>query len=207
MTEPTDHYNQEPAASPQPDSALTPESAPEIPEAESSSFLRWLLETLLMVAVAFLLAQGIKTYVVQPFVVPTGSMDPTIQIGDRFLAEKLSFRFGEPEVGDVVVFDDPAGIHPQLVKRVIAVGGQELDILDGVVYVDGEAIEEPYLHGVTTDIGTEPMPTVVPEGYVWVMGDNRPNSGDSRFIGPQPISAVKGRAFAIYWPISHMGGL
>ncbi len=176
-------------------------------EEKDAGFMRWLLETAVMVAVAFLLAQGIKTYVVQPFVVPTGSMDPTIQIGDRFLAEKLSYRWGEPERGDVVVFDDPTGSHPQLVKRVIGLPGEEIDIHDGNVYIDGEILEEPYLVDVVTDPGTEPLPFVVPAGEVWLMGDNRPNSGDSRFIGAQPITAIQGRAFGIYWPISHIEGL
>lgn len=180
---------------------------PAAPAEKETSFVRWLLETAAMVAIAFLLAQGIKTYVVQPFVVPTGSMEPTIQINDRFLAEKLSYRFGDPERGDVVVFDDPTGVHPQLVKRVIALPGEEIDIHDGNVYIDGELLPEPYLVNVLTDPGTEPLPFTVPAGEVWVMGDNRPNSGDSRFIGAQPISAIQGRAFGIYWPVAHIGGL
>lgn len=172
-----------------------------------TSMGRWLLETALMVALAFVLAQGIKTFIVQPFVIPTGSMEPTILIGDRVLAEKVSLRFGPPKQGDVVVFDDPTGQHPQLIKRVIAVGGQELDIRNGAVFVDGKQLDEPYLHGVRTDPGSEAIPVVVPDGYVWLMGDNRPNSGDSRFLGPQPVSAIRGKAFAIYWPFEHMGGL
>jgi len=174
---------------------------------KSGGFGRWLIETLVMVAIAFLLAQGIKAYVVQPFVVPTGSMEPTIMIGDRFLAEKISYRFGDVERGDIVVFDDPTGNHPQLVKRVIALPGEEIDIRDGLVYINGEVLDEPYLTNVVTDAGSEPMPLIVPEGSVWVMGDNRPNSGDSRFIGAQPISAIQGRAFGIYWPVDHIGGL
>ncbi len=170
---------------------------------------RWLLETVLMVALAFALAQGIKTFIIQPFVIPTGSMETTIMTGDRVLAEKMSYRFHEPRQGDIVVFDDPTGRHPQLIKRVIALAGQTVDIHDGRVYVDGEPLDEPYLHGVVTDPGDESIvyPLVVPDGELWVMGDNRPNSGDSRFLGSQPVSAVKGRAFAIYWPLSRMGGI
>lgn len=169
--------------------------------------LRWILETVLMVVVAVALAQGIKAYVVQPFVIPTGSMESTIMIGDRVLAEKLTYRFRDPQPGDVIVFDDPTARHPQLIKRIIAVGGQTIDIHDDHVYVDGKMLDEPYVHGLPTTIGTERMPLLVPEGYVWVMGDNRPNSGDSRFIGPQPESAILGRAFCIYWPIEHWSGL
>lgn len=176
-------------------------------EEHGGGMLRWVLETAVMIALAFLLAQGIKTFVVQPFVIPTGSMEPTILIGDRILAEKISYRFKEPQAGDIVVFDDPTGRHPQLIKRIIAVGGQQVDIRDGAVFVDGELLDEPYLEGVSTEAGTEKMPLTVPEGMVWLMGDNRPNSGDSRFLGPQPVATVRGRAFAIYWPIQHIGGL
>lgn len=174
---------------------------------QDGSMVRWVIETVIMVAVAVLLAQGIKAYIVQPFVIPTGSMETTIRIGDRVLAEKITYHFREPEPGDVIVFNDPTAKHPQLIKRIIAVAGQEIDIRDDKVYVDGKLLDEPYVHGLPTTTGSEPMPFTVPEGYLWVMGDNRPNSGDSRFIGPQPVSAVLGRAFAIYWPIEHWSGL
>lgn len=173
-----------------------------------TSFGRWLLETVLLVVAAFVLAQGIKTYIVQPFVIPTGSMRPTILEQDRVLAEKITYRFLRgPAPGDVVVFDDPMGQHPQLIKRVIAVEGQTVDIRDGVVYVDGEALSEPYTHGKPTLPGTFELPVTVPEGYVWLMGDNRPNSGDSRFFGPQPVRVVTGRAIWRYWPPDRFGPL
>lgn len=175
---------------------------------EETSFGRWLLETVLLVALAFALAQGIKTFLVQPFVIPTGSMIPTIQIGDRVLADKLVFRFfREPQVGDIVVFDDPSGEHPQLIKRVIATAGQTVDIDDGRVLIDGQAIEEPYVYGKPTDPGSVEMPLTVPDGQVWLMGDNRPASGDSRFFGPQATQNVRGRAFWTYWPPKSFGRL
>lgn len=172
------------------------------------SFGRWLLETVVLVAVAFVLAQGIKAYLVQPFVIPTGSMRPTILEQDRVLAEKITYRFlREPAPGDVVVFDDPMGQHPQLIKRVIAVGGDTVDIRDGVVYIDGEPLSEPYTHGKPTLPGSVELPITIPEGYVWLMGDNRPNSGDSRFFGPQPTKVVTGRAVWRYWPPDRFGPL
>jgi len=176
-------------------------------ERSHGNFGRWLLETAVMIALAFLLAQGIKTFVVQPFVIPTGSMEPTIMTGDRVLAEKISIRFRDPRQGEIVVFDDPTGRHPQLIKRVIAVGGQTVDIRDGTVIVDGVPLTEPYVHGKVTDPGTVPLPVTLEDDEVWLMGDNRPNSGDSRFMGPIPESMVQGRAFAIYWPIDRMGTL
>lgn len=177
-------------------------------DAESTSVGRWLIETALLVLAAFLLAQGIKSYLVQPFVIPTGSMRPTILEQDRVLAEKLTYRFSrEPEVGDIVVFDDPKGEHPQLIKRVIATAGQEVDVRDGKVFVDGQALVEPYTHGKITAEGSVNLPITVPDGYVWLMGDNRPNSGDSRFFGPRPVSTVRGRAMWTYWPLGRFGPL
>lgn len=169
---------------------------------------RWLLETAFLVLAAFVLAQGIKAFVVQPFVVPTGSMRPTIMENDRVLAEKITYRFvRKPQAGDVVVFDDPLGQHPQLIKRVIAVAGQTVDVKDGKVVVDGVPLNEPYTHGKTTTPGTVALPITIPEGSVWLMGDNRPNSGDSRFFGPRPVTTVRGKAFWTYWPPSRFGAL
>lgn len=180
----------------------------EAPKTEETSFGRWLIETVLLVALAFALAQGIKAFVIQPFVIPTGSMIPTIEIGDRVLADKIVFRFiREPQRGDIVVFDDPNGQHPQLIKRVIATEGQVVDVQDGRVFVDGEPIDEPYTHGKQTEPGSVPMPTTVPDGQVWLMGDNRPESGDSRFFGPRSVETVRGRAFWTYWPLNRFGTL
>ena len=187
---------------------MSPEKA--APAAKETSTVRWLLETAVLVGLAFLLAQGIKTFIVQPYIVPTGSMIPTIELKDRVLAEKISYRFREPEQGEIVVFENPDSSDPVakiLIKRVIAVGGQTVDLKDGKVYVDGEELSEPYVHGKVTDPGTVPLPIDIPPGYVWLMGDNRPNSGDSRFFGPQPTSAVDGRAFFTYWPPGRMGKL
>jgi signal peptidase I len=184
------------------------ESVAEHEPRREQSFGRWLVETALLVLLAFALAQGIKAFIVQPFVIPTGSMRPTIIEEDRVLAEKLTYRFvREPRAGDIVVFDDPMGQHPQLIKRVIAVGGQTIDLLDDTVYVDGEPLDEPYIRGKITAPGTISLPHQIPQGQVWLMGDNRPNSGDSRFFGPRPVESVRGRAFWTYWPPSRFGSL
>ncbi len=179
-----------------------------VADTSDTSFGRWLLETALLVLLAFALAQGIKAFLIQPFVIPTGSMRPTIMENDRVLAEKITYRFARaPRPGDIVVFDDPLAQHPQLIKRVIAVAGQTVDIKNDMVYVDGEPVDEPYVHGKPTLPGTVTMPVTVPEGQVWLMGDNRPNSGDSRFFGPRPVASVRGRAFWTYWPPSRFGAL
>lgn len=175
---------------------------------EETSFGRWLIETAVLVLLAFALAQGIKSYVIQPFIVPTGSMLPTIQLKDRVLAEKITYRFDHgPRVGDIVVFDDPAGMHPQLIKRVIAVAGQTVDVHDGGVYVDGKRLDEPYTYGKPSELGSISLPVTLGKDEVWLMGDNRPDSGDSRFFGPRPVSTVRGRAFWTYWPLNRFGKL
>lgn len=170
--------------------------------------MRWLIETALMVVLAFALAQGVKTYLIQPYLIPSGSMLPTIQLKDRVLANKLVFKTGgTPQYKDIVVFDDPTGEYPTLIKRVIATGGQTVDLKDGSVYVDGKKLDEPYTYGKPSYPQVINFPFTIPQGYVWVMGDNRTNSGDSRAFGPVPLSAVHGRAFWTYWPLKRFGTL
>jgi signal peptidase I len=177
---------------------------------EETSFGRWLLETVVLVALAFALAFGIRTFLVEPFIVPTGSMIPTIQIGNRVLAEKVTYRFlRQPRYGDIVVFPDPKGEHPHLIKRVIATAGQTVDLRNGHVLVNGEELVEPYTHGLpSTPLSNEfKFPLTVPAGDLWVMGDNRTNSGDSRVFGPIPVIEVQGHAVWTYWPLNVFGHL
>lgn len=171
------------------------------------SFGRWLLEFCLMLVAAFALAAGIRAFVVQPFVVPTGSMDPTIEIQDRVIASKFIYRFREPEVGDVAVLDDPTGEVDTLIKRVIAVGGQTVDLVDGHVVVDGEVLDEPYTYGQPSEPMIVEMPYTVPDGMVWLMGDNRTNSADSRAFGAVPVEDIHGEAFWTFWPLDRFGAL
>lgn len=169
--------------------------------------LRWVIETLAMVAVAFFLAQAVRAYAVAPFIVPSESMVPTMKISDRFLADRFTYRFlHQPKQGDIVIFDEPGGSRT-FVKRVIAVAGQQVDVHDGAVWVDGTRLTEPYTHGVQTEPGSVELPITVPPGYVWVMGDNRTNSTDSRWFGPIPLSTVRGHAVVLYWPLARAGAL
>ena len=174
---------------------------------EIRSLVRWVVEFVILVAAAFALATGIKAFVVQPFYIPSGSMEPTLAIGDRVLVNKFLYRFSTPRRGDVVVFASPETPATDLIKRVIATGGQTVEIKDGAVFVDGVKLDEPYVSKERRDNYSSPTPTKVPAGYVWVMGDNRGNSSDSRVIGPQPVTAILGKAFAIYWPVQRIGGL
>ncbi len=168
------------------------------------SFIRWIAEMVGLVAVAFLLATAIKTWVVQPFIIPSGSMVPTLEISDRVLVNKFLYRFSDPRPGDIVVFLEPGSDSTDYIKRVIAIDGQTVDINDGKVSVDGVTVPEGYTRGLRTDDGDVAMPYVVPEESVFLMGDNRPNSRDSRWFGAQPTTRVLGKAFAIYWPPSRI---
>lgn len=169
------------------------------------SFIRWLAELVAMVALAFVLAAAIRTFVVQPYVIPSGSMIPTIELQDRVIANKFIFRFTEPQRGDIVVLDDPTGSVDTLIKRVIAVGGETVDLVGGEVVVDGVVLDEPYTHGLPTEPMIQEMPYTVPEGHVWLMGDNRTNSADSRVFGSVPLSEVKGRVMIRFWPPERIG--
>lgn len=164
------------------------------------------------IVVGVALAALLRIFVIGAYYVPSGSMLPTIQIGDVLLGERVTLAFDEPEQGDIITFDSPLVEGETLVKRVIAVGGQTIDLVDGQVVVDGEVLDEPYANGLPTESLSElegsagiVYPYVIPDGYVWVMGDNRTNSKDSRFFGPVSVDDVSSRALLIYWPLSDVG--
>ena len=151
------------------------------------------------------------TFVHQAFAVPSGSMEGTIMTGDRVYAEKVSYLFRDPEPGDIVTFQDPEIPGRVLIKRCIAVGGQTVDLVDGRVVVDGVALDEPYTRGLPSEplktaLGVEvSYPYTVPEGHLWVMGDNRTNSNDSRYFGAVDEDTLTGRAALVYWPFNNFG--
>lgn len=163
------------------------------------------------IAVPIVLAILLHTFVVEPFIVPTGSMMDTIQPDDCVWSEKVSYRHRSPEVGEIILFESPAEEGVTLLKRVIATEGQTVDLVDGNVVVDGEVLDEPYVEGKPSypletqapGVGELTYPLVVPEGCVWAMGDNRTNSRDSRYYGPIPESSIIARAFCTYWPLDH----
>lgn len=173
--------------------------------AKSSSRRRDALEWVLVLVGALGAALLIKTFLFQAFFIPSASMEPTLHIGDRVLVNKLSYKFGDVERGDLVVFKRPdiAAEEPALVrdliKRVIALPGETVEARDGAVYVNGERLKEDYLPPGTI---SENLPSqVVPDGKIWVMGDNRTNSRDSRVLGAIDIDSVHGRAFVRIWPL------
>lgn len=176
---------------------------------KKNSPLRLVIEILLIVIVAIGLATLFTRFVMQPYEIPSGSMEQTIEVGDRVFSEKVSYMFGDPVQGDIITFEDPADSERVLIKRVIATGGQTVDLRDGVVYVDGVPLDEPYTQGKpSNDLNSGiTYPYTVPEGHVWVMGDNRTNSADSRAFGAIPLESVTGHAVLRYWPLDRIGTL
>ncbi len=180
----------------------------------------------MLIVIAFAIALLLKSFVLQAFYIPSASMEQTLKIGDRVLVEKLTYRFAEPGRGDVVVFEKdlggqvlpqedvgvldkiaesfkglfgfPTGTQQDFIKRVIATEGDTVEGREGAVFLNGDRLSEPYLEqGVeTTSFG----PVQIPDGMIFVMGDNRNNSDDSRNFGPVPVDTVVGRAFVLIWP-------
>ena len=182
----------------------------------ATSFARGLLEWVLIFVVALAVMLGIRTFVLEPYVVPTGSMETTIEIGDQVFCQKLTTHFGSmPQAGDIVVFRNPeeSSDHDVLVKRVIATAGQTIDMQDGKVLVDGVALDEDYTQGESYPLANQApgvqisYPYTVPEGCVWMMGDNRENSADSRYFGPVPQENIIGVVVLRYWPLNRFGTL
>jgi signal peptidase I len=181
-----------------------------------------------LILMAFALALFIKSTLLQAFWIPTGSMEPTLVPGDRVIVAKVPYYFHDPQRGDVIVFEEPdpakepdRGVwgaithwlgqglgfsppdHPDYIKRVIGEPGDVVSARNGNVYVNDVRISEPYLHERTARFPE----TTVPAGKLFVMGDNRSNSLDSRFtLGFVPVDRVVGKAVWIIWPVENMSG-
>lgn len=173
------------------------------------------IEWVVLAILAMLCSVLIRRFLVDVYIIPTESMTTTILPGDRMIGEKVTLYFSEPERGQVVTFENPLeGESTTLVKRCVAVAGDEVDLINGALYVNGEFQDEPYVLGrpsyplIEADgIGPISYPYVVPEGTIWVMGDNRTNSNDSRYFGPVPLENVAAKALCIFWPVDHAHGL
>jgi signal peptidase I len=188
-----------------------------------------LLELVLIVAVALGLALGIQKFLVKPYRIPSESMVPTLEIGQRVLVNRIGHSFSKPDVGDVVVFHPPKGAesarcgesHPRdqvcaksvpekddvnFIKRIVAGPGDRLKVIDGRVVLNGEPQDEPFIAPCEPGGGCNfPREITVPAGQYFMMGDNRGSSDDSRFWGPVPDEWIIGGAFATYWPPGRIG--
>ncbi len=161
-----------------------------------AALLKEVGQTLLL---ALLLALLIRGFLVETYLVYGPSMEPSLHEGERLLVNKLVYRFRDPSPGEIVVFNEPGNNGRNLVKRVVAVSGQKMEIKDGDVFVDGDRMSEKYVISASNDSLSAHE---VPDETVFVMGDNRGNSLDSRYFGPVPHEYVRGRAFIIFWPLS-----
>ena len=184
------------------------EIAPE-PEQQSDVVARRrraLLDWVIVIAVALLVAFLVRTFVLAHFVVDGTSMSTTLHDGDRVFVNKLSYRLHDPGRGDVVVLHEIRGTTDRdLIKRVIALPGETIEMRNCDVTIDGKHLDEPYLDPrVVTpgNCGGDLQPTRVPQDHVFVMGDNRAGSLDSRNLGPIADKDLVGRAFVVFWPKS-----
>lgn len=168
---------------------------------------RYILELIEIVLIAFALSWVLRTYVVEARLIPSGSMLPTIQLQDRVIVDKFFFKmFDHIRRGDIVVFHPPASAHAteDFIKRVIGLPGDKVEIRNHITYVNGQPLYEPYLkEKPKSDFG----PVIVPQDSLFVMGDNRNNSDDSREWGFLPIKNVTGRTLFRYWPLERFGAL
>lgn len=188
-----------------PDDAEADEPPP-IKIDDARSGLQSALEWVAVVVGAIVVALVVRTFLLQAFSIPSGSMESTLEISDRLLVNKLSYQFGDVERGDIVVFLKPESLsspYDDLIKRVIGLPGDVVEGRENQVFINGEALVESYLDDgvVIRDFAA----VEVPDDHVFVMGDNRSNSADSRVFGPINIDRIEGEAFLRYWPFSRVG--
>jgi len=209
----------------QPGEAPTPPPPEPASDAKRKKLQRVVIEWVVLIGAALLIAFLIKTFLFQAFYIPSESMKPTLQVGDRVLVNKLSYDFHDVHRGDIVVFEAPplarSNDIEDLVKRVIGLPGDTVELQDGKVFVDGRQLKEPYLDPASSD--TRPQGQNVPEGcdapasgqpgcvvpadHVFVMGDNRVASKDGRVFGPIKESTIVGRVFLRIWPLDDLSFL
>jgi signal peptidase I len=192
-----------------------------------------LVELVVIVALALGLALAIQAWIVKPYQIPSGSMEPTLDVGQRVLVNRFIYDFKDPKIGNIVVFHPPAGadnstecgVHPKegepcpeptkgqssqtFIKRIVAGPEDTLSIKDGHPVVNGvEKSDEPYINPCgSSGVCNMPKTITIPAGMYFMMGDNRGASDDSRFWGPVPEDWIIGEAFATYWPPDRIGTL
>lgn len=161
------------------------------------------------IIIAFILAMIIRTFVVQAFKIPSGSMRPTLIEGDRILVNKFIYKFKEPQRGDIVIFRYPEDTKKDFIKRMIATGGETVEIKDGAIYVNGNLVDSPHIlreffYYNRGDYGAVDQKIAVPPNNYYVLGDNSSSSRDSRYWGFVPKKYLLGKAMFIYWPLNRV---
>ncbi len=181
----------------------TTEAPPAAPAGDGKpSTSRNLVEWVVILGGALLVAFVVKTFLFQAFFIPSPSMEPTLLVDDRVLVNKLSYRLGDISRGDLVVFErspSEAGTIRDLIKRVVAIEGDTIESRGDTLFVNDQPVVEPYRK--TASMGGAVTRRTIPQNQVFVMGDNRTNSSDSRVFGPIDEDAIVGRAFVKIWPL------
>jgi signal peptidase I len=173
---------------------------------------RQVLELVVVVVVVVLATLAVRAYVFEAFYIPSVSMTPTLEVGDRVLVDRLSYHLHAVHRGDIIVFSPPAtedcgGPRPaHLIKRVIGLPGDRISSVGNTILIDGKPLAEPWLPR-SDPLGTPIRPYTVPRGEYYVLGDHRDDSCDSRFWGPVPRSLIVGKALWDVWPLSRIGTL
>lgn len=170
---------------------------PEVKPPGKSVAREWLETVVIALVVAFL----IRSFVVQVYKVEGESMEPTLKTEERLLVNKFVYYFRDPRAGEVIVLQDPGKPQRELIKRVVAVAGEKVEVRKGVLYVNDEPIVEDYKNTAFVS-HAESGPVTIPAGHLFVMGDNRGRSFDSRAIGPIALDKVDGKAFLLFWPLN-----
>lgn len=200
----------------QPNSELSAQSAkpalslsqPHVASTQSSHENPW-VEALKTVGLSIVLALGIRQFVAEARYIPSESMVPTLEVNDRLIVEKISYYFGNPERGDIIVFwptdklkQENPSLKDAFIKRVIGLPGEEVQVRDGLVFINGTPLDENYIAAAPD---YQWGPEVVPPDSYLVLGDNRNNSYDSHFWGYVPRKNIIGRAVVRFWPIDRIG--
>jgi signal peptidase I len=183
------------------------EEAKDLKEAKKKkkSAKRNLIEWILILGIAIGVAVLLRVFVVTTYYIPSSSMEPTLQIGDRILVDKLAFDFGSVKTGEIIVFHAPSDMQGEppgtvIVKRVIGLPGQVISSnVSGQIFINGHLLKEPWLPANTAPGRQIEPPVKIPSNEYFVMGDNRADSEDSRYFGPIPASLIIGKVDAIVW--------
>ena len=175
-------------------------------EKEKKSWQDTASDWLFSIIIAVVLALGIRTFLVEPYMVSGPSMRPTLQNQERLIVTQLVYYLREPQRGEIIVFKYPSDTRRDFIKRVIATPGDTVEIKDGRVFVNDQLLNEDYILEKTK---SDYPKSTVPKGTIFVMGDNRNNSEDSRFadVGFVPFDLIKGKAMVVFWPLAQFKAL